>query len=65
LDIELYNNKDVQALLKALDMALGEIDVTLYNFLPTSLDRGSTEYVYVINVLDVDLCLYSFKIMSS
>jgi len=32
-------------MLNALDMALDEMDITLYNFLPTSLDRGSTEYL--------------------
>ena len=63
MDIELYNDKDVQAIGSKHWMKL---DITLYNFLPTSLDRGSTEYLlYVITVLNVDLCLYSFKIMSS
>jgi len=28
-----------------LDTALDEMKITLYNFLPTSLDRGSTEYL--------------------
>ena len=50
MDIKLNNNKDVPAgyslyRLKALDIGLDEMDMTLYNFLPTSLDRGSTKYL--------------------
>ena len=53
--------------LKALDNAVNEMYMTLYNFLPT-WQRHSIAVlpsIYMINVLDVDLYLYSFKLMSS
>ena len=50
--------------LKAPDKAVNEMDMTLYNFLPTSLDPVLPN-IYMINVLDVDLYQYSFKMISS